>query len=353
MEELSIGNRKNELEQEKKRIEYFDIARGIAIILMIIGHVVDFGWKRNIIFSFHMPLFIIISGMFYREKNFKDFIVNIIKKLILPYIIVILITGFVKAIAIDNNIDIVLFLKNYIKQILYSYSYLKVKTNVQPIDVLWFFPFLAIIRVIFYILKKSCKEDDLLLGLFCLLISYFGYILGIKEKWLLFSADVAMTCMIFYYIGYIFFKYNILEKILQNKKLLCIVFLVWVLGIKFGSVELAVRNYPDGLFSFIVAICGTIITLKISMIIEHRTKIISKGLAWFGRNSMYILLIHYMERTLILYNNIFSNIANKKTLYKLIKIIIKMGIVTIGTIIINYISKFIIRMTKKDEKCRN
>ena len=108
---------------------------------MIIGHVVDFGWKRNIIFSFHMPLFIIISGMFYREKNFKDFIVNIIKKLILPYIIVILITGFVKAIAIDNNIDIVLFLKNYIKQILYSYSYLKVKTNVQPIDVLWFFPF--------------------------------------------------------------------------------------------------------------------------------------------------------------------------------------------------------------------
>lgn len=40
----------------KKRVKYFDIARGIAIILMIVGHTLDFGWKRNLIFSFHMPL---------------------------------------------------------------------------------------------------------------------------------------------------------------------------------------------------------------------------------------------------------------------------------------------------------
>lgn len=50
----------------KKRIDYLDIARGIAIILMIIGHVVS-GYKRVIIFSFHMPLFIIISGIFLNQ----------------------------------------------------------------------------------------------------------------------------------------------------------------------------------------------------------------------------------------------------------------------------------------------
>ena len=127
-----------------KRVDYIDKLKGFAIILVVMGHVLEWGMgisdsPANLFYSsFHMPLFIIVSGMFYREKNFKDFIVNIIKKLILPYIIVILITGFVKAIAIDNNIDIVLFLKNYIKQILYSYSYLKVKTNVQPIAVLCF-----------------------------------------------------------------------------------------------------------------------------------------------------------------------------------------------------------------------
>ena len=50
---------------DKKRVKYFDIARGITIILMIVGHTLSFGWKRNLIFSFHMPLFIIISGMFF------------------------------------------------------------------------------------------------------------------------------------------------------------------------------------------------------------------------------------------------------------------------------------------------
>ena len=56
----------------KKRIEYIDIARGIAIILMVIGHVVS-GYKRAIIFSFHMPLFIIISGFFFKPgRNIKE-----------------------------------------------------------------------------------------------------------------------------------------------------------------------------------------------------------------------------------------------------------------------------------------
>ena len=68
------------MEESKKannRIEYIDIARGIAIILMVIGHVVDQGWKREVIFSFHMPLFIIASGLFYKDKSLKENIKNI------------------------------------------------------------------------------------------------------------------------------------------------------------------------------------------------------------------------------------------------------------------------------------
>ena len=336
---LKIKNKEEKRFNESGRIEYLDIARGIAIILMIVGHVVDFNWKRDLIFSFHMPLFVIISGMFYKEKNFKDFLANTIKKLILPYVIVILITDSIRAFAIDNKIDIVLLLKNYIKQLLYSYSYLKVKTNVEPIGVLWFFPFLAIIRIIFYALKKICKEDDILLGVGCLLISYVGYILGIKEKWMLFSADVALSCIILYYIGYIFNKKNILNSILHNKKLLLIVLLIWILGIKFGSIELAVRKYPGGLYSFVTAICGTIMVLKVSMIIEHNTKLLTKVLSWFGKNSMYILLIHHMEFSLIYYDRLFNGILNRKRLYKLVVVLTKIGIGTIGTLIIINIKK--------------
>ena len=54
------------------RVLFIDIARGISILLMIAGHVLTNGIKRSIIFSFHMPLFIIVSGYFYKDRSLKE-----------------------------------------------------------------------------------------------------------------------------------------------------------------------------------------------------------------------------------------------------------------------------------------
>lgn len=48
--------------QHNKRVEWIDIAKGITMFLVILGHSV-FGALRGMIFSFHMPLFFILSGM--------------------------------------------------------------------------------------------------------------------------------------------------------------------------------------------------------------------------------------------------------------------------------------------------
>ncbi len=44
---------------EERRIEWIDIAKGIAILAMVAGHVSLLPWEpvRKLIFSFHMPLF--------------------------------------------------------------------------------------------------------------------------------------------------------------------------------------------------------------------------------------------------------------------------------------------------------
>ena len=55
---------------QKNRDQFLDIAKGIAIILVILGHTFQ-GFGENfdylvgyrVIYSFHMPLFIFISGM--------------------------------------------------------------------------------------------------------------------------------------------------------------------------------------------------------------------------------------------------------------------------------------------------
>ena len=314
---------------KKQRIEYLDIARGIAIILMVIGHVVGKGWKRDLIFSFHMPLFIIVSGMFFKEKSFKEFIGNTIKKLIIPYVLTVFIVNIVKFGFFEKNnfLDVV---AGFFKQIALSYSYLKIDTSINSIGVLWFMPFLAIIRLFFYVLKKISKEDDILLGVGCLLLSYFGYILAMKKIWLPFSIDIAFACLVFYFIGYVLIKYNLLNKIINNKQIMVNLLIMWLITIKFGNIEIAVRKLPNGLFTYVGAVCGSMVVMKISMIINNKFNFVGKILSWFGKNSMYVLICHYIEMNLIKYNVIFSMLKNK-TIKKAVYSITKLIIISIGT----------------------
>ncbi|MGV3150608.1 acyltransferase family protein [Sarcina ventriculi] len=68
----------------------FNILKGLGIIAVVIGHS---SWRFGKIFdpySFHMALFIFISGYFYKttyEDNFILFIKNKTKSLVIPYFI--------------------------------------------------------------------------------------------------------------------------------------------------------------------------------------------------------------------------------------------------------------------------
>ena len=53
----------------KERIEYVDQLKGLAILFVVIGHVYNFrtvdpqtNWVFKLIYSFHLPLFFILSG---------------------------------------------------------------------------------------------------------------------------------------------------------------------------------------------------------------------------------------------------------------------------------------------------
>lgn len=51
------------------RIAWVDIAKGIGIVLVLIGHISQNKNLHYFIYSFHMPLFFIISGYLYSEKE--------------------------------------------------------------------------------------------------------------------------------------------------------------------------------------------------------------------------------------------------------------------------------------------
>lgn len=71
-----------------ERLNAVDIAKGIGIILVVIGHVPPSEYAIRFIYDFHMPLFFFLSGLFLDEKkyDFKRFVLSRIKSLIIPLI---------------------------------------------------------------------------------------------------------------------------------------------------------------------------------------------------------------------------------------------------------------------------
>lgn len=77
MESLAITN---------ERLSYMDVAKGFGILCVIAGHMGNETINR-LVFSFHMPLFFVISGYFLSQKNTpKELLYRRCKQLLPPYI---------------------------------------------------------------------------------------------------------------------------------------------------------------------------------------------------------------------------------------------------------------------------
>ena len=70
-----------------KRIEWIDVAKGIGILFIILGHVFNTGFLRKWIFSFHVPFFFVVAGFtFSINRGIVDFVIRKAKTLWIPYL---------------------------------------------------------------------------------------------------------------------------------------------------------------------------------------------------------------------------------------------------------------------------
>ena len=71
------------------RNHWLDISKGIAIILMVIGHTSLPDMLSRFIYAFHMPLFFIATGFItqWNKLAFPDFMRHKLHSLILPFTI--------------------------------------------------------------------------------------------------------------------------------------------------------------------------------------------------------------------------------------------------------------------------
>jgi len=73
------------MKQTGQRLGWLDAAKGLGIILVVIGHVWTRGPVRDTIYAFHMPLFFLLAGYAARPRSPREAIPRLWTSLMVPY----------------------------------------------------------------------------------------------------------------------------------------------------------------------------------------------------------------------------------------------------------------------------
>jgi fucose 4-O-acetylase-like acetyltransferase len=74
--------------KEQQRLDFLDVAKGVGISLVVLGHLLSTNVLRQVIYAFHMPLFFFITGYIIYSNRIgfsKDRICKLFKSLLIPY----------------------------------------------------------------------------------------------------------------------------------------------------------------------------------------------------------------------------------------------------------------------------
>lgn len=296
----------------KKRIDWIDVSKGIAIILMIIGHTADLPRPIiSFIYSFHIPLFIILSGMTYKipqnKGDIKENIRKYIKRLLLPYFVTILICICTMLLKNNSIYNFNLLIKEIVKQFLWGNgcSYTFLGHNFKGVGPVWFLITLFFSKILFDYINLYLKNHYNKIVVFSFLL-----LLGVEIGtlyWLPQGFDLVFIFIFYLYIGY--WYQNEFDKLKVNKTYIFItMFLLWTisLGFKF-NIEIAIRSYPYGILCIVQSLCGTYCIIELCKLITN-IDICKKIFAYIGKLSLIILCIHSIESSIIEWQNIEINV---------------------------------------------
>ncbi|WP_422664997.1 acyltransferase family protein [Aneurinibacillus uraniidurans] len=274
---------------KNKRIEWIDIAKGIAIILVVIGHSPATNGIKTFIYGFHIPLFFFLSGFVFNPQKFSnstEFFKNKIKTIVMPYLIFSLIEYLIYVLWENSIYNTNYYAYSIFKGILYASA-----DTLKMYPVLWFLPCLFVVQCAFFLLVKiNGKKTYLIISLITFSIVGFLYsqYSTVRLPWFI---DSSLTAVVFYGIGFIYKTYDFyLESKLSayyTELLIGSFALLYFCTFMNTTVDMFGLVYNNYFFYYTSAISGILFCIVLSKLINH-----SKTLTYLGKNTMLIFVFH-------------------------------------------------------------
>ncbi len=277
---------------ERSRLEWVDYAKGIAIILVVYRHAlygIKFSgievkdWLMNaneIVYSFRMPLFFILSGFFVaksisKRNSFKTFTKYKFSTILYPYFI----WGIIQ-------ITIQIVLTNYTNSSRTIHDFISLFLHPRAIDQLWYLYALFNVSILFFIIYSILKLNNYWMILLSLIL--FGLSVFVTKYGLLHDSAYFL---LFFVLGHL--TQNLFTQEKNYRFFYSYKPLLLVTPIFFLSQYYWLNNREMNIYFFAaIALIGVLFTFMLSIIL-HKHKYL-KILSLIGKHSLQIYLMHVL-----------------------------------------------------------
>lgn len=273
----------------QKRETTYDVMKFFGIMMVIVGHMTVH--LSSFIFSFHMPLFFVIAGYFYHERDIWSELRSDAKRLLLPYAFTAAAVLFTYAVlsVFKENVD----LKYWLVAALYgcgstNHSSLYL-AHVPVIGAIWFLLALFWCKTLFNVIHRHSAH-----WLFVsLLASCLAIIIDTRLVNLPFAFLPGAGALMFYAIGYFIRSKG---GFLQVSPFLWALFIIcWVVSISISDLSMVRCFYQDFLIDVLGALGGTYALFLVSALVSTTHSMATRLMIWAGQNSLTFLCIHLYD----------------------------------------------------------
>ncbi len=282
---------------ENKRLKWIDNAKGIAMLLVITGHVsgeLEGIWNFDFVGGIHLVMFFLIAGYTMRKKKItSDFLNQKFARLMIPYFItcgaVLIMDIFNSYLMHDNTIETITAIINV--DLVRSFFASGAITNFvvldigRPIGAIWFLPAMFFCNIIFQFVLNYFEDNDTISGLISIGIAVTGMI-SARFIWLPFSIQSGMFATAFVWIGYMIKKKQVLLKVKWYHYLMAQIILMAGIWRGYCNNAFVIASSNDWILSVVVGLSGCLLIYLCAVLYQ------GKVLEYIGKNSLLVMCTH-------------------------------------------------------------
>lgn len=282
----------------------FDVLKGIGICFVLVAHSLG-GYVHTFAYSFHMPLFFLVAGYFFKQRGFKEAFMLDFKRIMVPFFFSGLLMLLLALAFSPFDFESVKSPQYALEAVLYGNgsmaNYDKVLGDFSSIGSVWFLGALFWSRQFYNALSRLGSKPLMALtwGIGCVACIAGQYVQ------LPYSMIQGLTALPFLWIGHEARVHNLLHSNVLTKDkwggvVTAIVVLLWFVSTFFGWLDMAqVRWKLYYIPNVVLATGGTYFFYIVSKFICGRTdsvcSLAAKVLAFLGRYSIVLVCLPVVE----------------------------------------------------------